>query len=96
MVAAANGFWTVDGRALLTAEYRLEGTPTRLVTTLGRADELGADGPLARIVAGQLSGRRPGEDAAVELYVLWPGSGAVEASEASAATSATFCRLPLE
>ncbi len=76
---------TVDGRALLTAEYRLEGTPTRLVTTLGRADELGADGPLARIVAGQLSGRRPGEDAAVELYVLWPGSGAVEASEASAA-----------
>ncbi len=37
---------TVDGRAAATGDYRLEGRPTRVVSTLGRVDELAADGPV--------------------------------------------------
>lgn len=61
-----------DGRAVVTADYRIEGRPTRFVSTVGLAGELDADGPLARAVAGGLAGRRPGDEAVVELYVLWP------------------------
>ncbi|MDO5535598.1 MAG: carboxyl transferase domain-containing protein, partial [Propionibacteriaceae bacterium] len=62
---------TVDGRAVLTADYRLESRPTKFVSTLGAAGELAAEGPLHRVVADELARWRPGDDAVVELYVLF-------------------------
>jgi hypothetical protein len=62
----------VEGRAVVTANYEIEDRPTRFVSTLGRSDELAADGPLARIVAAELGRRRPGDEAVAELYVAWP------------------------
>jgi acetyl/propionyl-CoA carboxylase alpha subunit/acetyl-CoA carboxylase carboxyltransferase component len=72
----------VDGRAALTARYRLEGRPTWLVSTLGRADELAPGGPVATAVAGLLAEREPVDEAVVELYALWPE--AVTLAEAAA------------
>ncbi len=63
---------TADGRAALTAEYEIEDRPTRFVSTLGLASELDAAGPLAAVVTDQLTRRRPGDEAVVELYVAWP------------------------
>ena len=63
--------FAVEGRAVVTADYRLESRPTRFVATIGTADEMAPDGPLARVVAGELGRRRPGDDAVVELYVLF-------------------------
>ena len=62
--------FAVEGRAVVTADYRIESRPTRFIGTIGTADEMGPEGPLARVVAGEL-GRRPGEDAVLELYVLF-------------------------
>lgn len=62
----------VSGRAVLAADYEIEGRPTRFVSTLGLATDLDADGPLAAVVAEQLARRRPGDEAVVELYVGWP------------------------
>ena len=62
----------IEGRAVVTANYEIEDRPTRFVSTLGRSDELAADGPLARIVAAELGRRRPGDEAVAELYVAWP------------------------
>ncbi len=59
------------GRATAIGDYRLEGRPRRMVSTLGTADELGADGPVARIVADQFA-LVPHMDKVAELYVLWP------------------------
>ena len=63
--------FAVEGRAVLVADYRVESLPTRFISTIGRADEMGPDGPLARVVAGELGRRRPGDHAVVELYVLF-------------------------
>ena len=63
---------TVDGRAVVTARCVLDGQPTRLLSTLGSADELAADGPVAALVAALLARREPDEDAAVGVYVRWP------------------------
>lgn len=71
---------TVDGRAVVTARYRLEGRPTWLVSTLGRADELAAGGPVARVVEELLAARAPADEAVVELYVAWPAAADVAAA----------------
>ncbi len=63
--------FALDGRAVVTADYRLESRPTRFISTIGTADEMGTDGPLSRVVVGELGRRRPGDDAVVELYVLF-------------------------
>lgn len=63
---------TVDGRAVVTGEYVREGQPTHLVSTVGRADELASDGPLATLVARDLAGRRPGDEGIVGLYLDFP------------------------
>ena len=73
---------TIHGRAVLTARCRLDSRPTQLVSTLGRADELGADGPIAAVVLGQLAQRAAEEEAAIGIYVLWPRP--IETDEASA------------
>ncbi|MDN5570063.1 MAG: fused acetyl/propionyl-CoA carboxylase subunit alpha/methylmalonyl-CoA decarboxylase subunit alpha, partial [Propionibacteriaceae bacterium] len=71
-----------DGRPLVTGDYRLEGRACRAISTAARPDELAPDGPIARLVAEQLSAREPGVDAVVELYVAWPER--VEHADASA------------
>ncbi len=78
----------VDGRAVLTANYEIEGRPTRFVSTLGSSDELAAEGPLARIVTAELARRRPGDEAVVELYVAWPAG--VDAASVSIDLEATL------
>ncbi|MFT4216953.1 MAG: carboxyl transferase domain-containing protein [Micropruina sp.] len=62
---------TIDDRAAATADYRLEGRPTRVVSTLGRLDELAGDGPVSTLVS-ELLRARAGDEAVVELYVSWP------------------------
>ncbi|MCA0294547.1 MAG: ATP-grasp domain-containing protein [Actinobacteria bacterium] len=64
--------FTVEGRSVVTADYVLDGRPTRAVSTLATDAELGADGPVAAVVAGQLADLPAGADAVVELYVRWP------------------------
>ncbi|MFZ1411044.1 MAG: carboxyl transferase domain-containing protein, partial [Micropruina sp.] len=61
-------------RALAVADYRLEGRPTRIISSLGGIDELNADSDLSRIVAEQVAQRRASDDAVVELYLRWPGA----------------------
>ncbi|MBD8870180.1 ATP-binding protein [Nocardioides donggukensis] len=62
----------VEGRPFLVADYRLVDRPTRLVSSLGTADELTEDGALSRSVSGLLAERDTGTDAVVELYLAWP------------------------
>jgi len=63
---------TVDGRAAAAGDYRLESRPTRVVSTLGRIEEMAADGPICALVTDLLGERSAGEDAVVELYISWP------------------------
>ncbi|HHU38870.1 MAG TPA: ATP-grasp domain-containing protein, partial [Propionibacterium sp.] len=72
--------FAVEGRAVVVADYRIESRPTRFISTIGTADEMGTDGPLARVVAGELGRRPDGSEAVVELYVLFdeaPDPGAI-------------------
>ena len=64
--------FTIDGRAAATGDYRLEGRPTTVVSTVGRIDELAGDGPISALVTDLLAERSGGEEAVVELYVSWP------------------------
>ena len=64
--------FTVANRSVVTADYVLPRRPTRVVSTLATDAELGADGPVAAVVADQLRARQPGQEAVVELYVGWP------------------------
>ncbi|AQP51008.1 ATP-binding protein [Tessaracoccus flavescens] len=60
---------TVDGRAVVTADYVLDGRTRRFVSTVGTSDELAADGPLHRVLADGFAARGDGDDAVGELYV---------------------------
>ena len=46
---------TIEGRSVVTADYVLDGRPAHAITTVARADELEADGPVAHLVAEQLA-----------------------------------------
>ncbi|MFT3971029.1 MAG: biotin carboxylase N-terminal domain-containing protein [Micropruina sp.] len=70
-LTALRGF-AVDERAVATGDYRLEGRPTRVVSTLGRVDELAADGPISSLAADLLAAHGGGDEAVVELYLSWP------------------------
>ncbi len=63
---------TVDARAAAAGHYRLESRPTRVVSTVGRNDELAGDGPVCAVVRTLLDERNTGDDAVVELYISWP------------------------
>ncbi len=80
--------FTVAGRAAATADYRLEGRPTLVVSTLGRLDELAGDGPISALVADRLGACERGEEAVVELYLSWPD--APDPDRASAYLEQTF------
>jgi acetyl/propionyl-CoA carboxylase alpha subunit/acetyl-CoA carboxylase carboxyltransferase component len=65
---------SVDGRSVVTADYLLDGRPTKAISTVATEAELDADGPVARVVAAELRDRAPVQDAVVEVYVGWPGA----------------------
>lgn len=77
--------FTVDDRAVVTARAVLDERPTRIVATVGLADELAAGGPVESLLAEQLASRDPGEDGAVELYVPWQGPIDMDAAGAELA-----------
>ncbi|MGB2935935.1 MAG: carboxyl transferase domain-containing protein [Nostocoides sp.] len=67
--------YDVDGRAVAAADYSLDRRPTHLITTLGRWDELGVDGPLTRALAAQVEAARtadPTREQVVDLYLYAP------------------------
>jgi len=61
----------VEGRPFAVANYTLDGHPTRLVTTVGMVSELEGPGDLVDALAEQVAARKPGHDAAVDLYLGW-------------------------
>ena len=63
---------TIDDRAAAAGDYRIEGRPTRVVSTLGRFDELAGDGPVCAVVGRLLGERTKGDDAVLEMYISWP------------------------
>ncbi len=62
----------VEGRAVATADYRLDARETHLVSTIGTVEELTPDGPLAGLLARAVAARPEGHDAVVDLYVHHP------------------------
>ncbi|MFT4109403.1 carboxyl transferase domain-containing protein [Propionicimonas sp.] len=66
--------FSVEGRSVLVADYVLDGRPTKAISTLATAEELGPDGPVARVVVAQARDRAADQEAVVELYVAWPDS----------------------
>ncbi len=84
----------VDGRPFVTADYVLEGRPTRLVSTIGTYEEFeDASGPLAHAISAQLAERPSGSEAVVEVYLHWPGAPE-SADETSAALLPLVSALP--
>ncbi|MDO5082936.1 MAG: carboxyl transferase domain-containing protein [Arachnia propionica] len=59
----------VGGRPVLVGEYTVDGRTSQLISTLGGSDELGADGPIATLVAD----RAEAADVVVELYLTHDG-----------------------
>ncbi len=66
-----------SGRPFAMADYTLDGRQTRVVSTIGSIAELGEPGAaLATTVGDEVAARHPGDEAVVDLYVLWPGAPA--------------------
>lgn len=62
----------IDGRAFTTADYALDGRPTRIVSSIGDLAELeDHDSALNRAITTQLAERGSGDDAVVEIYATW-------------------------
>ena len=57
----------VDGRPAVTARYELDGAGATLVSTVGTADDLDVDGPIAQLVAEHMA--PDGGASVVELYL---------------------------
>lgn len=73
----------LGSRACAIGDYRIEGRPTRIVSTVARMEELAEPSDeLASAIATMLADRRPADEAVVELYVFWPT--AADADEVSA------------
>ena len=63
------------GRPFAMADYTLDGRQTRVVSTVGSVAELSEPGnALITTVGDEVAARHPGDDAVVDLYVLWPGA----------------------
>ena len=84
---------TVDGRAVATADYRLDERASHLVSTVGRIDELAADSHLSRLLADQVADRPADHQAVVDLYLHWPDLP-VDQEEASTFLSEQLARMP--
>ncbi|HPF81090.1 ATP-binding protein [Nostocoides australiense] len=87
--------YAVDGRPFAAANYQLDRRPTHLITTIGRLEELRADGPLTRALTHEVESAiaRDDRQIALDLYVHAPDLPA-DPDAASAALSAVFAELP--
>ncbi|MDO5676935.1 MAG: carboxyl transferase domain-containing protein [Propionibacteriaceae bacterium] len=65
------GARSVEGRAVVLADYELDGVPRRLVASVGTHDEFAAGGPLHRLLEEQAAAA-PFDAAIAEFYVSWP------------------------
>ncbi|GAA4407366.1 biotin carboxylase N-terminal domain-containing protein [Fodinibacter luteus] len=62
---------TVDGRAVATADYRLDDRDSHLVSTTGTFAELSPHSELSRTLGHLVDARPEGHEAVVDLYVHW-------------------------
>ena len=84
---------TTDGRAVATANYRLDGRASHLVTTTGTFGELTAESDLSALL-GELVGQRPaGHEAVVDVYVHW-GDLPTDKETASAVLAEKLAGMP--
>ena len=84
---------SVDGRAVATADYQLDGRDSHLVSTTATVDELDDGTGLSALLA-RLVGEAPdGHQAVVDLYLHW-GDLPHDAEEASAFLAARLARMP--
>lgn len=65
---------TIDGRPFAVADYTLDEQPRRLVTTIGRVDELTASTSLVETVTAQVAAAPEGHQGVVDLYLAWPSA----------------------
>ena len=87
---------TVDGRAVATADYRLDGRDSHLVSTAATIDEVTDGTELSRLLADLVADRPAGHQAVVDLYVHWADLP-VDQEEASARArrpDSPGCRSP--
>ncbi len=85
---------SVNGRAVTTADYTLDGRPTHLVSTIGTVDELADTGSaLVRDLTAEIEARPVGHEAVVDLYLSWPGTPEVQ-QEASDRLCEVIAALP--
>ncbi len=84
---------TVDGRAVATADYQLDGRDSHLVSTTATLDELDDGTRLSVLLARLVDEHPPGHQPVVDLYVHW-GDLPHDAEEASALLAARLARMP--
>ncbi|HSO64076.1 MAG TPA: biotin/lipoyl-containing protein, partial [Ornithinibacter sp.] len=84
---------TLDGRAVATADYRLDGRDSHLVTTVGSVDELTPDSGLSRLLARLVAERPEGHQPVVDLYLHW-ADVPVDPEQASRALAGHLARMP--
>ena len=84
---------TVDGRAVATADYHLDGRDSHLVSTAATIDEVADGTELSRLLADLVADRPAGHQAVVDLYVHWADLP-LDQEEASAALAARLAGMP--
>jgi acetyl/propionyl-CoA carboxylase alpha subunit/acetyl-CoA carboxylase carboxyltransferase component len=84
---------TIDGRAVATAEYRLDERDSHLVSTVGTVDDLTPGSALSGLLERLVVDRPEGHEAVVDLYVHWPDQPA-DPEQASATLADQLARMP--
>ena len=84
---------TVDGRAVATADYKLDGQSSHLVSTAATIDELADGTELSRLLADLVADHPADHQAVVDLYVHW-GDLPRDQEEASASLAARLAGMP--
>ena len=63
---------SAGGRSCVLADYVLDDRPTRLVSTIGRYEELVPGSELVQSIEAQVADRGADQGAVVDLYIAWP------------------------
>ncbi len=84
---------TVDGRAVATADYRLDGRDSHLVSTTATVDELTEGTDLSALLARLVDEHPADHQPVVDLYVHW-GDLPHDQEEASAFLAERLARMP--
>ncbi|UQX89765.1 ATP-grasp domain-containing protein [Jatrophihabitans telluris] len=84
---------SMSGRPVAIADYTLDGRPTRLISTVGRVDELALGTDLVASVDAQVEAREPGHEVVCDLYLYWPDAPEA-AGDVAAQLAERLGRLP--